>query len=92
MYFGNSSATDQQSASTPSDQNVSRTYELGRESILCVQGTDQRDEPRAAALAPVIDRPAPWIDYQHLANDVAARGAVSYSWDHGYGPIGWPRS
>ena len=41
--------------------------------------------------APALDRPAPWIDYEHLAEDVASRGTVGYSWDHSYGPLDWPR-
>ncbi len=45
----------------------------------------------AAAAAPALDRPAPWIDYEHLAEDVASRGTVGYSWNHSYGPITWPR-
>ena len=45
----------------------------------------------AAAAAPALDRPAPWVDYERLADDVAGRGAVGYQWNHGYGPIDWPR-
>lgn len=45
----------------------------------------------AAAAAPALDRPAPWLDYEHLAEDVAGTGTVGYRWDHGYGPIDWPR-
>ncbi len=45
----------------------------------------------AAAAAPALDRPAPWVDYGHLAEDVAARGTVGYAWNHSYGPISWPR-
>lgn len=45
----------------------------------------------AAAAAPALDRPAPWVDYEHLAEDVAGNGTVGYRWDHGYGPIDWPR-
>ena len=45
----------------------------------------------AAAAAPALDRPAPWLNYQTLAEDVAGKGSVGYRWDHGYGPIDWPR-
>ncbi len=45
----------------------------------------------AAALAPVLDRPAPWVNYEKIAEDVASRGTVGYSWDHSYAPLRWPR-
>jgi transglutaminase-like putative cysteine protease len=45
----------------------------------------------AALAAPALDRPAPWIDYERIADDVAARGMVGYRWDHSYRPIDWPR-
>lgn len=45
----------------------------------------------AAAAAPGLDRSAPWVDYEHLAEDVAGNGTVGYQWDHAYGPITWPR-
>lgn len=45
----------------------------------------------AAAAAPALDRPGPWIDYERIADDVAARGMVGYRWDHSYSPIDWPR-
>ena len=45
----------------------------------------------AAAAAPALDRPGPWVNYETLAEDVAGNGTVGYRWDHGYGPIDWPR-
>ena len=45
----------------------------------------------AAATAPVLDRPAPWVNYEKIAEDVASRGTVGYSWDHSYAPLDWPR-
>lgn len=46
----------------------------------------------AAAAAPALDRPGPWVNYETFAEDVAGTGAVGYRWDHGYGPIDWPRT
>jgi protein-glutamine gamma-glutamyltransferase len=45
----------------------------------------------AAATAPVLDRPAPWVNYERIAENVASRGTVGYSWDHSYAPLDWPR-
>ncbi len=45
----------------------------------------------ALLLAPALDRREPWVDYEQLARSVAGRGAVGYRWDHGYGPLDWPR-
>ena len=45
----------------------------------------------AAAAAPALDRPGPWVNYETLAEDVAGNGTVGYRWDHGYGPLDWPR-
>ena len=35
--------------------------------------------------------PAPWVNYEKIAEDVASRGTVGYSWDHSYAPLDWPR-
>jgi transglutaminase-like putative cysteine protease len=45
----------------------------------------------AAATAPVLDRPTPWVNYEKIAEDVASRGTVGYAWDHSYAPLDWPR-
>ena len=45
----------------------------------------------AAATAPVLDRPTPWVNYEKIAEDVASRGTVGYQWDHSYAPLDWPR-
>ncbi len=45
----------------------------------------------AAAAAPALDRPGPWVNYESFAEDVAGNGTVGYQWNHGYGPIDWPR-
>jgi transglutaminase-like putative cysteine protease len=45
----------------------------------------------ALLLAPSLDRREPWVDYEQFARSVAGRGAVGYRWDHGYGPLDWPR-
>lgn len=45
----------------------------------------------AAAVAPALDRERPWFDYERFGRELAARGTVSYRWDHRYGPLDWPR-
>jgi transglutaminase-like putative cysteine protease len=45
----------------------------------------------ALAAAPALDRREPWVDYERFAQSFAGRGAVSYRWDHRYGPLDWPR-
>lgn len=41
--------------------------------------------------APALDRERPWVDYEQIAQSVAARGTVGYAWDHSYRPLTWPR-
>ncbi|HEY5144145.1 MAG TPA: transglutaminase domain-containing protein [Solirubrobacteraceae bacterium] len=44
-----------------------------------------------AALAPALARDRPWLDFQHIADDIANAGTVRYDWNHSYGPLHWPR-
>ncbi len=44
-----------------------------------------------AVVAPRLDAVAPWLDYESLAEKLEHTKALSYSWDHGYGPLDWPR-
>lgn len=44
-----------------------------------------------ALFAPRLDNPEPWLDYESLAQSLGERGTTAFSWDHGYGPLNWPR-
>ena len=41
--------------------------------------------------APRLDTDAPWIDYQAIIESLTQTGGVRYDWNHGYGPLNWPR-
>jgi transglutaminase-like putative cysteine protease len=43
------------------------------------------------AIAPVLDTGRPWFDYETWALSSASSKSTSYSWDHTYGPLNWPR-
>jgi protein-glutamine gamma-glutamyltransferase len=45
----------------------------------------------ALMLAPALDRDAPWWDYESWALGAASARTTSFSWDHDYGPLDWPR-
>lgn len=45
----------------------------------------------ALLLAPLLDRSTPWWDYETWALSAASAKATSFSWDHDYGPLNWPR-
>jgi transglutaminase-like putative cysteine protease len=45
----------------------------------------------ALMLAPALDRSQPWWDYETWADDAASARSISFSWDHTYGPLDWPR-
>ncbi len=45
-----------------------------------------------AALAPALVRDRPWLDFQHIADDIANAGTTSYDWNHSYAPLHWPRT
>ena len=42
-------------------------------------------------LAPALDRDAPWWDYESWALGAASARSTSFTWDHEYGPLDWPR-
>jgi transglutaminase-like putative cysteine protease len=61
-----------------------------------------RDAPAAGAVAaaaaigalivaPALDGRDPWFDYESWAVETAGARAVTFSWDHDYGPLDWPR-
>ena len=43
------------------------------------------------AAAPALDTDTPWFDYETWALSNASSKSASYSWDHSYGPLDWPR-
>jgi transglutaminase-like putative cysteine protease len=45
----------------------------------------------ALAAAPLLDTGQPWFDYETWALSNATSKSTSYSWDHSYGPLDWPR-
>ena len=45
----------------------------------------------ALIVAPALDRDTPWWDYETWALSTAASHSTSFSWDHTYGPLDWPR-
>jgi hypothetical protein len=45
----------------------------------------------ALILAPALDRDSPWWDYETWALSTAASHSTSFSWNHTYGPLDWPR-
>jgi transglutaminase-like putative cysteine protease len=45
----------------------------------------------ALIIAPALDRDTPWWDYETWALSTAASHSTSFSWDHSYGPLDWPR-
>ena len=45
----------------------------------------------ALMLAPALDGDEPWWDYESWALNAASARSTSFSWDHDYGPLDWPR-
>ncbi|HET9740714.1 MAG TPA: transglutaminaseTgpA domain-containing protein [Solirubrobacteraceae bacterium] len=45
----------------------------------------------ALLLAPALDGDQPWWDYETWALGAASARSASFSWDHDYGPLDWPR-
>lgn len=73
--------------------------------VLCYLGLDRvrlnRAGPMLAAaaaaalaglaLAPRLDGQRAWIDYNSIAESLTSNDAVSFNWNHSYGPLDWPR-
>ena len=38
-----------------------------------------------------LDADDPWLDYESIAQSLGERGTTAFDWDHGYGPLDWPR-
>jgi transglutaminase-like putative cysteine protease len=45
----------------------------------------------AALLAPHLDSPKPWVDYEALAEALQGGKTSTFTWNHSYGPVNWPR-
>ena len=43
------------------------------------------------ALAPRLDQPQPWVDYESIAQSLGERGTTTFDWNHRYGPLDWAR-
>ncbi|HEY6759856.1 MAG TPA: transglutaminase-like domain-containing protein [Baekduia sp.] len=61
-----------------------------------------REAPAAAALgvvavlasalvAPHLDSTKPWVDYEALAESLQGGKSTTFSWNHSYAPLTWPR-
>src|SRR4051794_11810298 len=42
-------------------------------------------------IAPRLDRSSPLLDYEHIAEELQPEKAATFSWNHSYGPMTWPR-
>jgi transglutaminase-like putative cysteine protease len=42
-------------------------------------------------VAPLLDGPRPWFDYESFAAHLEPQVAEQFSWNHRYGPLDWPR-
>ena len=45
----------------------------------------------ALIAAPVLNRDTPWFDYETWALETSSSKSTSFSWDHSYGALNWPR-
>jgi transglutaminase-like putative cysteine protease len=45
----------------------------------------------SALLAPHLDSPRPWVDYEALAEALQGGKTTTFTWNHSYGPLNWPR-
>jgi transglutaminase-like putative cysteine protease len=70
--------------------------------LLCADRLGQREAPvagtiavvavlGAAILAPHVDSAKPWVDYEALAESLQSGKSTSFTWNHDYAPITWPR-
>src|SRR4051812_34831528 len=42
--------------------------------------------------APRLDTDKPWLNYQAIIESLTGTQGVRFSWEHGYGPLHWPRT
>jgi transglutaminase-like putative cysteine protease len=45
----------------------------------------------SALLAPHLDSSRPWVDYEALAEALQGGKTTTFTWNHSYGPLDWPR-
>jgi transglutaminase-like putative cysteine protease len=45
----------------------------------------------SALLAPHLDSPKPWVNYEALAEALQGGKTTTFTWNHSYGPLNWPR-
>jgi transglutaminase-like putative cysteine protease len=45
----------------------------------------------ALVAAPVLNRDTPWFDYETWALETSSSKSTSFTWDHSYGGLNWPR-
>jgi len=42
------------------------------------------------ALAPLLNQPRPWLDFEQLTSELAASQGETFDWSQSYGPLRWP--
>jgi MYXO-CTERM domain-containing protein len=78
------------------------TFALLMVAFLRLEKLRRPDSPAAGALAvvatlaallaaPVLNRDAPWFDYETWAQETSASKSTSFTWNHSYGALNWPR-
>ena len=45
----------------------------------------------SALLAPHLDSTKPWVDYEAIAESLQAGKSTTFTWNHSYAPLTWPR-
>jgi len=45
----------------------------------------------SAILAPHLDSPKPWVDYEALAESLQGGKTTTFTWNHSYSPLDWAR-
>ncbi|TML99200.1 MAG: transglutaminase domain-containing protein [Actinobacteria bacterium] len=81
---------------------VGAVFAIALLAVLHAERLRPRQAPLAAAavlvtvagglvFAPRLDGAGPIVDVQDLASRLEGRGQVSFSWNHRYGPLDWPR-
>jgi transglutaminase-like putative cysteine protease len=45
----------------------------------------------ALVATPRLDAAEPWVDYRAIVESLSTPPAVAFDWNHGYGPLDWPR-
>jgi MYXO-CTERM domain-containing protein len=45
----------------------------------------------ALVAAPVLNRDTPWFDYETWAQETSSSKSTSFTWNHTYGALNWPR-